>query len=150
MVSEIRSPNSIHDPDGYIVRRNGKLLRVMSKEYLPHYTYLIDSGLYKPLILNKQLLQHGITEEQLILKPELVPFISYPYEWTFSQLKDAALLTLDIQKVALEYNMTLKDAPASNIQFIQGKPILIDITSFEVYQEGRPWHHRVCSIPPPA
>jgi ribosomal protein L11 methylase PrmA len=73
------------------------------------------------------------------LEPEVIPFISYPYEWSFSQLKDAALVTLQIQKMALEHGMCLKDASAYNIQFRNGKPILIDILSFEKYQEDKPW-----------
>jgi hypothetical protein len=59
------------------------------------------------------------------LEPEVIPFISYPYEWSFNQLKDAALVTLQIQKMALKYGMCLKDASAYNIQFRNGKPILI-------------------------
>ena len=68
-----------------------------------------------------------------------VPFISYPYEWSFGALKDAALATLSIQKRALKSGMSLKDASAYNIQFVRGKPILIDTLSFETYQEGEPW-----------
>ncbi|MFZ3171884.1 MAG: hypothetical protein WA118_07890 [Carboxydocellales bacterium] len=74
-----------------------------------------------------------------IIKPEVIPFISYPYEWCFSQLKQAALATLQIQKLAMNYGMTLKDSSAYNIQFREGKPILIDTLSFEKYQEGQPW-----------
>jgi hypothetical protein len=74
-----------------------------------------------------------------IIQPERVPFISYPYEWSFSQLKDAALATLSIQKRALKAGMSLKDASAYNIQFVNGKSILIDTLSFEIYQEGKPW-----------
>ncbi|HVZ67332.1 MAG TPA: SAM-dependent methyltransferase [Patescibacteria group bacterium] len=54
-------------------------------------------------------------------------------------LKDAALLTLAIQKKAVKYGMSLKDASAFNIQFVNGKPILIDTLSFEKYPEGKPW-----------
>src|SRR6185295_6004678 len=61
------------------------------------------------------------------------------YEWSFSQLKDAALTTLSIQKRALKLGMSLKDASAYNIQFVRGKAILIDTLSFEVYDEGEPW-----------
>lgn len=74
-----------------------------------------------------------------IIKPDLVQFISYPYEWSFSQLQDAALATLAIQKLALELGMVLKDASAYNLQFHHGKPVLLDTLSFEVYQEGAPW-----------
>ena len=74
-----------------------------------------------------------------IIKPEPIPFISYPYEWCFSQLQDAALTTIRILKRALEFGMSLKDASAYNIQFLRGKPILIDTLSFEKYREGAPW-----------
>ncbi len=74
-----------------------------------------------------------------VIEPELVPFISYPYEWSFSELKDAALLTLRIEEEALEHGMSLKDASAYNIQFLRGKPVLIDTLSFEAYEDGRPW-----------
>lgn len=74
-----------------------------------------------------------------IIQPEVIPFISYPYEWCFSQLKDAALATLRIQKQALAHNMSLKDASAYNMQFLKGKPILIDTLSFEIYKENQPW-----------
>ena len=74
-----------------------------------------------------------------VIKPKRVGFISYPYEWTFSELKDAALLTLDIQLRAMKRGMTLKDASAYNVQFEGGKPVLIDTLSFEKYDEARPW-----------
>ena len=58
-----------------------------------------------------------------ILQPQRIPFISYPYEWSFSQLKDAALATLEIQLRALDHGMILKDASAYNIQYLAGKPV---------------------------
>ena len=73
------------------------------------------------------------------IKPEKIPFISYPYEWCFSQLKHAALATIEIQKKALDFGLTLKDCSAYNIQFRKCKPILIDTLSFEKYCEGQPW-----------
>jgi len=60
-----------------------------------------------------------------IIQPEVVPFISYPYEWSLSQLKAAALATFGIQKRALAFGMSLKDSSAYNIQFMKGKPVLI-------------------------
>ncbi|HLA08217.1 MAG TPA: hypothetical protein VJ022_12270, partial [Anaerolineales bacterium] len=74
-----------------------------------------------------------------IIQPERVAFISYPYEWSFGQLKDAALATLSIQRRALKAGMSLKDASAYNIQFVRGKAALIDTLSFETYKEGQPW-----------
>jgi hypothetical protein len=74
-----------------------------------------------------------------IIKPELIPFVSYPYEWCFSQLKDAALATLDIQRRSLDFGMSLKDCSAYNIQSMKGRPVLIDTLSFERYRDGQPW-----------
>jgi len=75
----------------------------------------------------------------LIITPERIPFISYPYEWSFDGYRDAVLTVLQIQEIALNYGMTLKDASAYNIQFVNGSPMLIDTLSFETYREDRPW-----------
>ena len=66
-------------------------------------------------------------------------FISYPYEWSFGQLKDAALLTLELQERALAKGLTLRDASAYNIQFDGGGPVFIDTLSFEPRKDGAPW-----------
>merc|ERR1712167_500446 len=64
---------------------------------------------------------------------------SYPYEWTFDQLKDAALHHLNFQIFLLNKNCVLRDASAFNIQFIKGKPIFIDILSLKKYEDGEYW-----------
>jgi ribosomal protein L11 methylase PrmA len=74
-----------------------------------------------------------------IIEPDFIPFISYPYEWSFSMLQSAALLTLKIQQVALAHGMSLKDASSYNIQFLNGKAIFIDTLSFEFYTVGETW-----------
>lgn len=140
-------PSSFRDPAGFLYTHNSLLLRQINKCYREDYDYLLSSGLYEELVQNGMLIPHKETEyppanQELaykIIEPEKIPFISYPYEWCFSQLKDAAILTLEIQKLALEHNMSLKDASAYNIQFFKGKPVFIDTLSFEKYQEGKPW-----------
>ncbi len=72
-------------------------------------------------------------------RPRELPLISYPYEWCFSQLREAALLTLELQRRALAAGMRLKDASAYNVQFDAGRPILIDTLSFEVGDPTQPW-----------
>ncbi|MGH2401903.1 MAG: SAM-dependent methyltransferase, partial [Candidatus Limnocylindria bacterium] len=74
-----------------------------------------------------------------VLRPRLIDVISYPYEWSFSQLKEAALLTLELQSRALDAGMRLKDASAYNIQLDAGRPILIDSLSFELAAPTEPW-----------
>ncbi len=138
---------SFRDPSGFLFTRDGVLYRQVNQAYREDYTRLMESGLYARLVKAGLLIPHIESEiepadERLVFKvlsPEQVPFISYPYEWSFGQLKDAALATLSIQKRALKFGMSLKDASAYNIQFVMGKPVLIDTLSFEKYQEGEPW-----------
>jgi hypothetical protein len=140
-------PGSFRDPSGFLFWQEGQLYRQVNQLYREHYDLLIASGLYQKLSAAGFLISHKECPPELartanfykIIKPLRVPFISYPYEWAFSQLKDAALLTLKIQKIALEHGMSLKDASAYNIQFVQGQPLLIDTLSFEKYAAGRPW-----------
>ena len=134
--------SSFRDPSSYVYHENNTIYRKINKIYFKQYDYLITSGLYDELVEKKLLIKHQEIErndEYIIIKPEQVPFISYPYEWCFDELKDASLLTLEIQNIALKYNMILKDATAYNIQFLNGKPIFIDTPSFEFYEEGSPW-----------
>lgn len=128
--------------------RNGSLFRQVNKSYKDNYDLMVSSGLYKSLVASGHLISHKelpVSEYKQtddawkIIAPEKIPFISYPYEWTFGMLKDAALLTLAIQKTALTHGMSLKDASAFNVQFLRGKPVFIDTLSFEKYEEGKPW-----------
>ena len=73
------------------------------------------------------------------MRHEKIPFISYPYEWSFEQLKSAALLHLNFQIFFIRKNFILKDASAFNIQFIGKKPIFIDCMSLEEYKDGSYW-----------
>lgn len=138
---------SFRDPSGFLFTHAGVLYRQVNESYRPHYEALISSGLYGELSRSGDIISHdevsppyqnGNTPYKT-LKPAVVPFISYPQEWSFSQLKDAALLTLSLCEKALEKGMILKDASAYNIQFVGAKPVLIDTLSFEVYPEGEPW-----------
>ena len=138
---------SFRDPSGFLFTSGGILYRQVNHLYQQNYEMLTGSGLYQSLVDANLLIPH--TEVDVtpadpslaykVIQPERLPFISYPYEWCFSQLKDAALTTLAIQKKALEYGMTLKDSSAYNIQFHHNQPVMIDSLSFEPYQEGQPW-----------
>lgn len=141
MKSDSVLPSSFRDPSGFLFIKNKQLYRQINKCYLGNYNLFIKSGLYQKLVDQQLLIPHQeiTTKVNKIIKPKLIDFISYPYEWCFSQLKDTALLTLKIQKLSLQYKMTLKDASAFNIQFYKGQPILIDSLSFEKYIPGQPW-----------
>ncbi|HEY8108967.1 MAG TPA: SAM-dependent methyltransferase [Patescibacteria group bacterium] len=141
-----RHPASFRDRSGYIYRKNGVLLRSVEQPYKEEYDRLMASGLYDELVGDGLLIPHRevagkdkVRGSYKTIRPEEVGFVSYPYEWSFSQYKDAALATLEIQRRALEQGMTLKDASAYNIQFHNGGPLLIDTLSFERYEKGAPW-----------
>lgn len=141
------SKGSFRDPSGYIYRYDQVLYRDIMQSYQRHYDALMSSGLYNALASQGLLIPHTEIDppdqtepgHYKTIQPAEVPFISYPYEWCFSQLKDAALQALEIMKKSLDFNMILKDASAYNIQFHHGKPIFIDTLSFEIYEEGLPW-----------
>ena len=140
-------PASFRDPSGFLFTHENVLHRQVNQKYASEYERLMESGLYEQLEKIGRLVAHQEVDIPPIkaelafkvLQPEMIPFISYPYEWSFSQLKEAALATLAIQKRALKEGMSLKDASAYNIQFHHGKAILIDTLSFEFYKEGQPW-----------
>ncbi len=139
-------PSSFRDPSGFLFRRQGTLYRQVNAPYRADYEQLLASGLYADLVANGLLITHeeaqvepAVPGAYKVLRPEPLPFVSYPYEWSFGQLQDAALATLRIQRRALDMGMSLKDASAYNIQFIGSKPMLIDTLSFEAYREGEPW-----------
>jgi hypothetical protein len=139
--------SSFRDPSGFVFIHEGELYRQVNRRYREHYDALMSSGLYEELAEAGLLIAHQEAplslargeEAYKVLQPSRIPFISYPYEWSFSQYKDAALATLRIQKAALQRGMTLKDSSAFNIQFHEGRPVLIDTLSFEKYREGAPW-----------
>ncbi len=139
--------SSFRDPSGFVFREGDTLYRQVNAVYKDSYEHLVNSGLYEKLTTRGLLVPHE--EATLappkpdiaykVIRPEPVAFVSYPYEWCFSQLKDAALTLLAIQKTSLDFGMTLKDCSAYNVQFVKGRPVLIDTLSFEKHREGYPW-----------
>jgi len=142
-----RESASFRDPSGFLFWRDGILYRQINQQYQDNYSLLMESGLYQSLVDKDLLIPHDEVDSEpfegenayRIIRPNRIPFISYPYEWSFGQLKDAALITLAIQQHSLDFGMTLKDSSAYNIQFYWGKPVLIDTLSFEKYDEKKPW-----------
>jgi len=119
----------------------------VNEGFREHYDLMMGSGLYAALVDEGFMIRHDEVGLDLaaasgayrVLQPEVVPFISYPYEWCFGQLRDAALATLRIQRRAMEFGMSLRDASAYNLQFVDARPVLIDTLSFERLPEGEPW-----------
>lgn len=135
-------PSSFRDPSGYVHIENGIVTRTINPVYFKQYQALTDSGFFKNLIDKGLLIAHteiSRSEKQIVIQPEQIPFITYPYEWSFEQYKHAALLTLKIHRYALSKGFALKDASSYNVTFDRGKPLFIDTLSFDFYEEDTPW-----------
>lgn len=143
----INIPSSYRDPSGFVFTKNGTVYRQVNQVFREQFDHFIKSGCYDHLVKKNLLVSHtivndvttGAGEPYLVLRPDQIPFISYTYEWCFSMLKDAALLTLDLLKEGLNYGVILKDATFFNIQWKDSKLVWIDTLSFEKYDETKPW-----------
>jgi len=150
-----REGASFRDPSGHVYLLGDRVLRSVSRAAAADYVFVRDSGLLDDLAREGQavatkevapaLLGAAEPPAYLLEHPKLA-YISYPYEWSFSALKAAALLQLDIHLKALERGVTLSDASAYNIQFIGSRPVFIDVLSFVRYEEGAFWsaHRQFC------
>lgn len=135
------------DHAGFVYERDGQILRQVNASYREAFERVLASGIFAELHEAGLLIPHEPAPPALaatddayqVLRPERVGFISYPYEWSFSQLRDAALLTLDVQARALARGVTLRDASAYNVQFHRGRPVFIDTLSFGPHDPSRPW-----------
>ena len=143
-------PGSFRDPHTRVFHHDGAIFRCLSARALDDWNRLASSEFYGRLtregtvIATEQVSDPGALPEldsrwAGVLKHETVPFISYPYEWPFGMLKDAALLQLDLTLQALDDGMTLKDATPYNVQWFGSKPRFIDLGSFTPYEPGEPW-----------
>ena len=138
---------SYRDPSGFVFRRDGVLLRQVNASFREHFDHFISSGLYDRLVAERLLVAHrdvdlasaATPDAYRVIAPDPVPFISYPYEWSFSQLKDAARVTLRVMREALQHGLILRDGTAYNIQFVGGQPVFIDTLSFGRHEPGTPW-----------
>lgn len=139
-------PSSYRDPSGFIVEKDGVLYRQINTSYKEHFNHFIQSGCYEQLVKKGLIIPHENVTYNIIespdsyktIRPTRIEFISYPCEWSFDLLRDAALLTLQLVKEAISFDMILKDATPYNIQWHGGKLVFIDTLSFEKYEE-KPW-----------
>ena len=142
-----RVRGSFRDHAGFVFTRDDRVLRQVHRACVAEFEDVAGAGLHDDLITSGLLIPHEVApladrftaDAGVVLEVPRVPFVSYPYEWCFSQLKDAALLTLDIQRRALKRGFTLRDASAYNIQFVAGRPLFIDTLSLGRWAAGTPW-----------
>jgi SAM-dependent methyltransferase len=143
-------PGSFKDPDGRVFRSGEHIFRTVTPAALGRFEHLRNSGLIDALAAPGLLMPTTIESAEAfgldaaavgdrVIRQAAVPLVSYSYEWTFSMLQDAALVTLDILQAALARDVVLKDAPAFNILFEGTCPRLVDVLSLEAYQPGALW-----------
>lgn len=138
-------PASFRDPAGFVFRLDNEVHRQVNAEHAAQFEVFCASDLYSALVAEGLLVSHRRVDVPdtppgaMVIRPEQVPFISYPYEWSPSQLQEAAIATLRIQQHAMDHGYTLRDASAFNVQFIDGRAVLIDSLSLAQAGEGRAW-----------
>lgn len=147
---------SFRDPSGQVYNIDGRIFRTVTEYAVRDFEAVRATGFYEELTEAGRVVAAEIVEDaipdllkgraRVVLEHPRLPFVSYPYEWSFAALKAAALLHLDLHLSALERGVTLSDASAYNIQFIGARPIFIDTLSFRPYREGEYWtgHRQFC------
>ncbi len=142
-------PGSFRDWDSRVFYENGRVLRALSADGLADWQALAGSKLFTQASGEGKLVSTrevegaatpaDVHDAAAVLEHERIPFVSYPYEWPFSMLKDAALLQLDLLERALAEDLTLKDSTPYNVQWNGSQPVFIDVGSFERLEPGSPW-----------
>ena len=142
-------PASFRDPAARVLRHDGQILRYLTSAALHDFETLSSTRFYREFTESGRLVATERTSSPqnlplsdpwvAVLRHQTIPIVSYPYEWCFSMLQDAALLQLDLLVAALDEGMTLKDATPFNIQWLGTRPVFIDIGSFKVADPGEPW-----------
>src|SRR5262249_41173729 len=141
-----RDHGSFRDPSGHVYQIGNRTFRTVHESAIDSYEFVRNTGFLRKgadagwLVESREVDQSvlGLPPRsacRTLLEHPTLPFVSYPYEWSFSALKAAALLHLDLNVKALEFEITLSDASAYNVQFIGAQPIFIDILSFRRYRE---------------
>ncbi|MGZ8784604.1 MAG: methyltransferase [Acidimicrobiia bacterium] len=144
-------PGSFRDPSSRVFRVGDEVGRILSADGRMDWRAFSASPLLERWTADGRLVattEVGGSDEHVELRHAVIPFWSYPYEWSFSMLRDAAMLQLELQTEALEHDLTLKDATAYNIQFNNGRPVFIDVGSFRPLEQGEPWlgYRQFCQL----
>ncbi len=145
-------PGSYRDRDARVFFDDaGRVCRALSDHALNEWNALQQTRFFRQAIDHGNVVrteqaersEHGLIDPSTpwsgLLKHETIPFVSYPFEWSFGMLQDAALLYLDLLTAALDESFTLKDGTAYNVQWVGTRPVLIDVVSFERLAAGQAW-----------
>ena len=160
MPDAVLEPGSFRDRSARVFYHDGEVFRGLSERALHQWQELSATSFYRRFVAEGGLIPSERIEPgavslpasaagwAAVLRHETVPLISYPYEWSFGMLQDAALLQLDLLLAALDEGMTLKDASAYNVQWRGAVPVFVDVASFEKATPGEPWvgYRQFCQL----
>jgi hypothetical protein len=144
-------PASFRDPASTVVYLDGRVLRGLTKEGADDYAALQAAPFFERAMADGRLVRtweaslEGLPQSLRgdtwvrVLEHARIPFLTYPYEWTFSMLRDAALVHLDLLLDALGSGLTMKDGSAYNLAFSGARPVFIDVGSLQPVRQGEPW-----------
>jgi len=138
---------SFRDPSGQVFVRDGTVYRSVFEHGMAAYEAARDSKVYDDLINTGLLIRHEEINAGnwtpagtiVCLKHPRVPMVSYPWEWPFSLLKEAALIHLAAMTRLIHKGFWLRDASAFNIQYDGIQLRLIDTLSVGPREPGSPW-----------
>jgi len=144
----VPDPGSFRDPSSRVYLAEDAVWRGLDAEALADFEVLAATPFFTQALASGQVVASELAAEHPdglegwagVLRHERIPVISYPYEWSFEMLRDAARLQLDLVLAALDEGFTTKDASAYNVQFVGSTPRFIDVGSFEHLREGEPWY----------
>ena len=145
----IQQANSFRDKRSFVVESDNKIYRALDNQAFNDLNNFINTELYSELEKENKMVGTRVIKNLPLRFDEhysdfvehtKINFISYAHNWTFNMLKDAAILTLEIQKRLIEIDYSLKDATPYNIQFLKSKPIFIDMGSIEKYNGEAIWY----------
>ncbi len=151
-----RNAGSFRDPSGTVYEDDNAVFRSIAAHAAPEYEAARDAGVLQTLVdsgrlvafeeVQPAMLSGAGDDVSYLLRHPRIPYISYPYEWSFSLLHEAALFHLDLHLWLLARGFSLSDASAYNVQYLGPKPIFIDHLSIRRYREGEFWtgHRQFC------
>jgi SAM-dependent methyltransferase len=146
--------SSFRDRESVVFYAGRKVLRALSSRAREEWDRLRSTRLFAELTSEGRIVRTNDAGVEApsgwahVLEHERVRFISYPYEWPFGMLREAALLQLEILARALAEGMILKDSTPYNVQWFGSRPVFIDIASFEQVVPGEPWraYRQFCEL----
>lgn len=155
MGSAIPEPASFRDPDSTVFYADGLVLRRLSERGATAWRQLAETSFFPRLVDEGQIVRTTPYEGEappspggepwsLVLEHERIPVISYPFEWPFAMLREAAICHLEVLLAALEEGITTKDGTAYNVQFVGSRPVFIDLGSFEAVNGPWPGYRQFC------